>query len=310
MFGVLVLDKPEGLTSFDVVARARRRFGTRRIGHTGTLDPMATGVLPLCIGAATRIAQFLSCDDKVYEATLALGAATDTQDRTGRIVATAPVPPLATGDLERALDRFRGEIEQVPPMFSAIRVQGERLYALARRGEAVARPARRVTIHALDLLAREGERLRLRVACSKGTYVRTLAHDLGEQLGCHAHLTALRRLRAGHFGLERALALDEMASMADEALAARLIGEREALAELPEVLLDAGLARRARHGQKISSAELPEIAGLPERQALRLTAQAGGHLHLLAVAERRGADLRYLRVLSQLEAGAEKPAGT
>lgn len=299
MFGVLILDKPEGFTSFDLVARARRRFGTRRIGHTGTLDPMATGVLPLCIGQATRIAQFLTCDDKVYEATLALGASTDTQDRTGRIVETAPVPSLTTGDLERALDRFRGEIAQVPPMFSAIRVNGERLHALARRGESIERPARRVTIHALDLLAHEGTCLRVRIACSKGTYVRTLAHDLGERLGCHAHLTALRRLRAGRFGLDGALSLEAMEALSDGALESKLIGEREALGDLPEVLLDAAMERCVRHGQKFSAAELQENAArpLPEQRAIRLTSRQSGRL--LALAERRGGSMRYLRVLTE-----------
>lgn len=296
MFGVIVLDKPEGLTSFDVVARARRRFGTRRVGHTGTLDPMATGVLPLCIGEATRIAQFLTCDDKIYEATLALGASTDTQDRMGRVVETAPIPPLTAGDLERALDRFRGEIDQVPPMFSAIRINGERLHALARRGESIERPARRVTIHALDLLAREGDRLTLRVHCSKGTYVRTLAHDLGELLGCHAHLAALRRLRAGRFDVEGALTLEAMESLPIDALKGRLIDERAALGDLPELLLDEPNERRACHGQKISSAEIPEIAALAEQRAIRLTSRHSGRL--LALAERRGSALRYLRVLS------------
>ncbi|MDR0966811.1 MAG: tRNA pseudouridine(55) synthase TruB [Myxococcales bacterium] len=306
MLGLLVLDKPEGLTSFDLVARARRRFGTRRIGHTGTLDPMATGVLPLCIGEATRIAQFLSCDDKVYEATVALGASTDTQDRMGRVMARAPVPCLTRGDVEAALDRFRGDIEQVPPMFSAIRVNGERLYDMARRGESVARAARRVTIQSLELLSFEGEHLALRVACSKGTYIRTLAHDLGERLGCHAHLTALRRLRAGRFGLGEAITLDELMSLPDEALQARLISERHALSDLPEVLLGELDAWRVLNGQKLSVSELPAIDSFCSsdsndgRRPLRLTSRESGQL--LAVAECRQRRLHYLRVFPRTRA--------
>lgn len=296
MNGVIVIDKPEGLTSFDVVARARRRFGTRRIGHTGTLDPMATGVLPLCVGEATRIAQFLTCDDKAYEAELALGASTDTQDRTGQIIATAPVPSLGKADLERALDAFRGEIDQVPPMFSAIRVNGERLHTLARRGESIERPARRVTIHGLDLLEHDGARLRLRIACSKGTYVRALVHDLGESLGCHAHLTALRRLRAGHFAIEDATPLATLDSLTDEALAERLISERDALATQPEILLDEATARRVRHGQKLLFADISTDSAIPSGHPLRLTDRCTERL--LAIAERRGASLRYLRVLA------------
>jgi tRNA pseudouridine55 synthase len=225
--GLLIVDKPEGMTSFDVVAVLRRTLKTQRAGHTGTLDPMATGVLPVCLGEATKLVPFILEGDKTYEAAIRLGACTDTQDRTGKVIAEAPVPPTLTRDsLEQVLARFRGEIDQAPPMYSAIRVDGKRLYELAREGKEVARAARRVTVHELEVLDFAPPDLRVRVRCSKGTYVRTLGHDLGEALGCHAHLTALRRTESAGFSIDQAVTLDvlsQLARTAPEALAARLL---------------------------------------------------------------------------------------
>ncbi|HET9452179.1 MAG TPA: tRNA pseudouridine(55) synthase TruB, partial [Aggregicoccus sp.] len=210
MDGVLVIDKPRGPTSFDVVRQVRSFLRIKKVGHTGTLDPMATGVLPLCLGEATKIAGHILEGDKAYEATVRLGAETDTQDAEGKVVREAPVPPLSLELLEPALARFRGSFEQLPPMYSAVKVDGKRLYALARAGEEVERAARRVTVHELTLRDFSASELKLSVRCSKGFFVRTLAFDLGRALGCGAHLTALRRTASGPFTLAHALPLAQL----------------------------------------------------------------------------------------------------
>ncbi len=195
-FGFLVIDKPPGMTSHDVVAWVRRGTGVKRIGHAGTLDPMATGVLVLCIGAATRLSEYVMSSHKVYTASIRLGIETDTYDADGQITATADASALTRSEVETALAHFQGEIDQIPPMVSALQQGGRRLYDLARQGIEVERAPRRVTlnIHLLDLNLPD---LRLRVECSPGTYIRSLAHDLGAALGVGAHLTALRRKASG-----------------------------------------------------------------------------------------------------------------
>ena len=302
--GVIVIDKPEGMTSFDVVARARRRFRTRSVGHTGTLDPMATGILPLCIAGSTRIARFLTCDDKTYEAELQLGIATDSQDRLGQVIAQAPIPQLNDSDIESVLAAFRGPIRQVPPMFSALRVQGERLYEKARRGETVEREARGIVIHSLELTGRPAaDRLSLRVHCSKGTYIRTLASDIGEALGCHAHLTALRRTQSGSFTLRQAVTLEEMLSADDESLASKFISERRALDALPEILVGPEAGRWILNGRKLNAGDLPEIQKFSQGLPVRLTSAAD--LRMLAVAAREEEAVRYLRVFPPSESTPE-----
>src|SRR3712207_286159 len=193
MDGVLVIDKPKGPTSFDVVRQVRGLLKVKKVGHTGTLDPMATGVLPLCLGEATKVAGFITEGDKAYDATVRLGAETDTQDAEGQVTARSPVPPLTPALLESALARFRGTFEQVPPMYSAVKVAGRRLYELARAGEEVERAARAVTVHRFDVEPVRGEAsaFRVEVDCSSGTYVRSLAADLGRSLGGGAHLRRL-----------------------------------------------------------------------------------------------------------------------
>ncbi|MCA1561053.1 MAG: tRNA pseudouridine(55) synthase TruB [Acidobacteria bacterium] len=214
MNGVLVIDKPAGPTSHDVVARVRRATAIRRVGHTGTLDPLATGVLPLVLGRATRLARLLSEADKAYDAVVRLGTATDSYDAQGQAIATSrdavPIDPasIARGTIEAALDTFRGTYLQAPPPFSAKKIGGVRAYALARRREPVQPAAVTVSVHRLDLLGVEGTRVELRVVCSAGFYVRSLAHGLGAVLGCGAHLEALRRTRSGEFGLDAAVPLD------------------------------------------------------------------------------------------------------
>jgi tRNA pseudouridine55 synthase len=210
MDGILCVDKPPKTSSQQAVTRVKRALGVGKAGHAGTLDPDATGVLLVCLGRATRLFDALQAHDKEYIASVTLGESTDTYDASGRVTMRSEVPDFSRAELEAVLDRFRGEIEQVPPMFSALKRQGTPLYALARRGQVVERAPRRVTVHALDLLEASAAELRVRVVCSKGTYVRSLVHDLGQALACGAHLAALVRTRSGPFRLDDAVPLVEV----------------------------------------------------------------------------------------------------
>jgi tRNA pseudouridine55 synthase len=244
--GVLVVDKPEGPTSHDVVTLTRRALGVSRVGHTGTLDPMATGVLPLVIGRATRLAQFLTASDKTYEATIAFGRTTDTYDVKGRELSVCDDRPTRDG-LEEALHKFRGAFEQTPPAFSAKNIDGTRSYDLARKSArmaaavdppVLARPkAVMVRTQQLTLIDFERDTARLAMQVSAGFYVRSLAHDLGEALGCGAILVALRRTRSGEFGLDGAVRLEDALKSNREELATRLIPMRSLLTDLPSVTL-------------------------------------------------------------------------
>ncbi len=287
MDGVLVVDKPAGPTSHDIVDRARRVLGTRRVGHTGTLDPFATGVLPLCLGRATRLARFLAAGEKTYRATVRLGFATTTDDLTGEPLATergGVVRDAAAGDseLEAALAGLVGGFDQVPPAFSAKQVAGRRAYELARRGEAVSRAAVPVTVYALELLARNADVLELEVRCSAGTYVRAIARDLGERLGCGAHLAALRRTRSGGFGLEAAVPGDTFARAIESVVPmARL------LPEWPAVRVGAEGRRLVSHGRELAAEHV--LSGFPQTSDARVRVMdEGGELLALAVA--RGGD--------------------
>lgn len=282
MDGIIIIDKPAGWTSHDVVARARRILREKRIGHTGTLDPFATGVLVLLVGRATRLAQFLAGAEKEYEATLRLGFATDTGDLTGARLALdeqdgaaddaaardgmADCASLTPEKIEAALAPLRGDIEQVPPMYSAKKVGGRKLYELARRGEEVERKAASVRVGAFEVLPREGGALLLRnedgtcdlearVVCSAGTYVRALAESVGESLGVGAHLSALRRTRAGDFSLGASVGLEKLQALADEGAAGEILFSMgTALSRFPEVHLTVEEARRARHGAAVEAA--------------------------------------------------------
>ena len=209
MNGIVIIDKPAGWTSQDVTARLRRVFGTRRIGHGGTLDPMATGVLPVFVGRATRGVEFFEHAEKTYETELLLGVATDTEDTTGTVLFRREVS-VTPEQLTAVLERFRGEIMQIPPMYSALKVNGQKLCDLARKGRQVERQPRPVTVHELTLLSREGDTLRLRVRCSKGTYIRTLCADIGEALGCGGCMQALRRTQAGEYTIAEAVPLQQL----------------------------------------------------------------------------------------------------
>ncbi|GMT96895.1 tRNA pseudouridine(55) synthase TruB [Corallococcus caeni] len=287
MDGVLVIDKPLGPTSFDVVRQVRGLLKVKKAGHTGTLDPMATGVLPVCLGEATKVAGIITEGDKAYDAVVRLGVETDTQDAQGKPTAEAPVPPLTAPLLEAVLARFRGTFEQVPPMYSAVKVAGKRLYELARAGEEVERASRTVTVHELVLRDFSADRLTLSVRCTKGFYVRTLAYDLGRALGCGAHLEALRRTMSGPFTLARALPLGDLASLSREAVEARLVSLADSLTDLPAVRVNADEARRVLHGVPV------EVAPVPGRVRV-----LGPDDALLAMAEVVGGRLRYLRVFN------------
>ncbi len=269
--GVLVVDKPTGLTSHDVVARVRRALGVKA-GHTGTLDPAATGVLAILIGKATRLMRFYQGDDKVYLAELKLGVTTDSHDAQGEVTSIRPVPRLEPSGAIRELAGFLGPQDQLPPMYSAVKIQGQPLYKAARRGETVERKPRRIEIFSLELVDLAPDSWKIRVHCSSGTYVRSLAHDLGERLGCGAHLSALRRLRSGPFDLSQAVAL---ADVADKGPASILPMER-LLPDFPALQLDHAQAAKARHGN-------PVPITLPG-DVFRLFSEG----RLVALAERRG----------------------
>lgn len=240
--GVLLLDKPEGLSSNHALQRAKRTLDARKAGHTGTLDPFATGLLICCFGRTTKIAGAMLDADKVYEATVLFGEETDSGDLTGNVVTRVDAfEGVGLEQLESVLPAFRGEIEQIPPMYSALKRDGKPLYKYAREGIEVERAPRRVTIHNLKLLAFDGRQARLSVHCSKGTYIRTLAQDIGRALGCGAHLVALRRTAVGPFTIEGAVALDALQTMTD-AVSALIAPDK-----LPPGLMPAGAQQKDEH---------------------------------------------------------------
>ena len=257
--GVLVVDKTEGPTSHDVVTLARRALGVSRIGHTGTLDPMATGVLPLVIGRATRLAQFLSASDKSYEATIAFGRTTDTCDATGTVTHTSDQRP-SRDRLAAALDAFRGTFDQTPPAYSAKNIDGARSYELARKGKtAVAQRPKAVAVTAkrVEILSFDGETAQLEMQVTAGFYVRSLAHDLGEALGCGAHLSALRRTRSGEFSLEPAVPLADVLQSGREALAGRIVPLSALLSDVATVTLRGAVnLERLKNGVEIEPGDV------------------------------------------------------
>ena len=257
--GVLLLDKPVGLSSNDALMAAKRLYQAKKAGHTGTLDPLASGLLPLCFGEATKFSQDLLDADKTYEATMRLGIRTTTGDAEGQAVETRPVVADPAG-LEAVCARFRGEIVQIPPMYSALKRDGKPLYEYARAGETVEREGRHVVIHDLAILNLAWPDVTFRVTCSKGTYVRTLAEDIGEAFGCGAHLVMLRRTGVGALTLEHAVTLDTLAQLEPAGRDARLRPVDALLSTFPEVRLDAEAARRFLQGQRLKLAELPAIA--------------------------------------------------
>ena len=278
--GILVIDKPAGWTSMDVCAKLRGVFHEKRVGHSGTLDPMATGVLPIFIGRATRAVEFAEKSDKEYIAGLKLGVITNTQDTTGEVLETRPVQ-ISREQLEAALEKFRGDIMQVPPMYSAIKINGKKLYELARKGREVERPARPVGIKSLEILEQQGEDLyTIRVRCTKGTYIRTLCHDIGQALACGGCMAFLRRTMAAGFTLEDAVSLERTQAEGDPA--SLLLPVDSLFAGRPVLVLkSAETEKKIRNGM---TAVLPELSPgeyrvyAPNREFLALCRAQGGKL--------------------------------
>jgi tRNA pseudouridine55 synthase len=229
MEGILLVDKPTDHTSHDVVARLRGKLRMRRVGHAGTLDPMATGLLIVLVGKATRVSQYLMSLDKEYEGTIELGKVTDTQDAEGEVLETIPVPPFSESEILAAVKSFHGDQYQTPPMYSAVKIDGVPLYKSARKGEEVEREPRFIRVMSWDITRFALPRLDFRLRCTKGTYVRTLAHDLGRKLGCGAHLAALRRTASDKFHVSQALTLDQINALSLPEIEKRLIAPRDAV---------------------------------------------------------------------------------
>lgn len=248
--GVLLLDKPIGLTSNDALQKVRRLFSAAKGGHTGTLDPMATGLLPLCFGEATKFSADLLNADKTYEAVVKFGITTDSGDAEGKVIATATVN-VAENDIFRVLPQFTGAIQQIPPMHSALKRDGRPLYELARQGIVVEREARAVTIYSLEVLAFTGDTLNLRVSCSKGTYIRVLASDIGDALGCGGHLTALRRTEIADLDLTNSVSLAELEAQDENQRLERLQPVDALLLSLPKMMIEGEAAERFSHGNPI-----------------------------------------------------------
>lgn len=259
--GILLLDKPIGLTSNAALQQVKRLFKAAKAGHTGNLDPLASGLLPLCFGEATKFSGFLLDSDKQYRGTCKLGVTTTSADAEGEVLERKPVGDYSRAEVEAVLTGFMGEIEQIPPMHSAIKINGQPLYKLAHQGKEIPREPRRITIYSLDLVSLAGDELVLNIHCSKGTYVRTLAEDIGQKLGCGAHLSALRRTAAGPFSLTHAVTLAELEQLAaaDDmmALDRTLLPVEAALDDWPELILTDNTAYYLRQGQAVQIARAP-----------------------------------------------------
>ena len=258
MNGILVVDKPAGISSNDVVQQAKRLFGAQKVGHTGSLDPLATGVLPLCFGEATKFSQYLLDADKKYWAQVRLGITTETADADGQVIAQADTSGITESQVTAALETFVGEIEQIPSMYSALKHQGQPLYKLARQGIEVERAPRRISIYSAELLQFSEASIELRVHCSKGTYIRSLAEDLGAALGCGGHVSALRRLAAGPYEEAQATTLDELREVGDvREMDALLLPVSSAVGSWPAVRLHEDTAHYVRQGQPVQVAHAP-----------------------------------------------------
>jgi len=258
--GILLLDKPKGISSNAALQQVKNLFNAQKAGHTGSLDPLATGVLPICLGEATKITSYLLDSDKKYQGVAKLGVRTNTADAEGDVLQTRPVPILSDDTIEMAIDSFRGEISQVPPMHSALKLNGKPLYELARQGIEVERKPRNVKIFEFKKLGFENDELEIFVHCSKGTYIRTLAEDLGEILECGAHLSSLRRVAAGPFDIKQTITLDRLTELAElgmSELDKQLLPMHDALVDWPEISLTANSAYYVRQGQPVLVPKAP-----------------------------------------------------
>ena len=313
MNGIFVVDKPGGITSYDVVRKLKKVMPGVKIGYLGTLDPQATGVLPVLLGEGTKLAPFLEDGQKVYEATLHLGVTTDTQDREGRVLQSVDLGgyDLSLQKIEEVMGRFRGRIMQIPPMFSAHKQHGEPLYKLARRGEEVERTPREVEIFLLQLRGIVLPVLQFHIECSKGTYIRTVAHDMGQLLGCGAHLAELRRTRNGAFGLDDALSLDAIEGVfAAGRIADHLVPLSRAMGFLPAIEVEEADALHITNGQGIPlpGCDQQGAAG----QMVRVVARHGGELVAVGGIERdkKGFVVKPLRVFHDALFTKTPPCGT
>lgn len=281
--GIVVVDKPKGISSAGVVARVKGIFGVKKVGHTGTLDPFATGVLICCINQATRLSQFFLKGDKVYEAELVLGTVTDTQDATGAVVERHPLDGVTAEQVHEMATRFVGTITQVPPVYSALKHKGTPLYKLARRGLPVEKPARPVRINSIEILAVNLPAVRFSVSCSSGTYVRTLCADMGRKLGCGGHLRALCRTASCGFSLDAAFSLEKLTELkAQGRVGEAVIPMNEALPFMPAAVADDGLAKRIRNGVKLSEADIPIPPQVSERVVFKVLDPRGRLIAVLA----------------------------
>lgn len=249
--GIILLDKRLGVSSNKALQEVRRLFNANKGGHTGSLDPMATGLLPLCFGEATKVSAMMLDDNKRYQAVVKLGVMTDTGDVEGKVIQQKPVPELTTEIIDECLAKFQGEIEQVPPMYSALKHNGKKLYELAREGKVIERKARKITIFDLTLFAQTVDTLTLDVFCSKGTYIRSLAEDIGHQLGCGGTIIGLRRVQSGQFKIEDALTLEQCQALSLEELTQKLLAVDEPLHNIPKIQLSDQQAKLINHGQQI-----------------------------------------------------------
>jgi tRNA pseudouridine55 synthase len=291
MDGVLIIDKPAGVTSYEVVDRVKRALKIKKVGHGGTLDPFTTGVLPILIGQATKLSQFLIKDTKLYQAVMRLGVETDTQDLTGEVTHECEVLGLKEDTIKKVFTDFTGKIKQIPPMFSAVKHQGVPLYRLARKGKQIERKARVVEIHQLRISRMELPLVYFEVSCSGGTYIRTLAADIGKRLGCGAHLTELRRIKSGTFGIEQAIALRDLeAAVKQGAVGKWLIPLDRALPGLRRIQVEKALALKIRQGKPITARDLrgttlPSLSREERVMVISSPAEKSEEIELVAIAE-------------------------
>jgi len=294
--GLLIVDKPEGVTSLDVVRRIKHRFGLKKAGHIGTLDPFATGVLPIVINEGTKLVPFLEEGPKEYEVTLKFGEETTTDDCTGQVVLKKEWKDVQPEKVETLLHTFWGKIHQIPPMFSAVKMQGMPLYRLARKGIEVERKEKEVEIYKIQMEEMDLPLVRFRVSCSKGTYIRTLGRDIGRKVGCGAHLLRLRRVRSGPFTLDQAISWEGIKDLtAPEALSPWLISLKAALPSLPEVIGDEQLVRKVRFGREMMVQDLAskDLPAFKKGEWLKMSSPGEGLVAILK-SEVRGADLPWI----------------
>jgi tRNA pseudouridine55 synthase len=299
--GILIVDKPSGITSHDVVERVRGLLNIKKVGHTGTLDPFAAGVMVICLGRATRVARYFEGLDKAYKAVLKLGVVTDTGDGEGTVLEDSEVPEFSPDEIESVLEDFRGRISQQAPAFSAIKVAGERLYAKARRGEKVSGPVRKVTIGTLQMESIDGDRLKLFVECSKGTYIRSLAYDIGRKLGCGAHCKSLVRTRVGPFSIEEASGLEEIVKLETKGVLDSFLGLDEALGRFLEaVRITKEGARLLSHGGPVEQEAVSQGPKTLKTERPYRALDSSGRLVALVEAEVRPEGVRWVpsRVLA------------